>query len=301
MIAVGVDAGATSTVAALSREGVFVRDAVGPGGNATIVGVDDAADAMLQAIRRAAQGLLPDAIYIGAAGAGRSRIADPLAMLVCAAYPRAVVRVGDDTAIALRGAIPQGPGVVVIAGTGSVAYAENGERRARVGGYGYLVGDEGSGYAIGMAAVRAYTRVLDGRAPRDEVTDHVVRTLAATDRATLLAALYDGRVAPSTPAALAPGIIALADGGDRAATKIVQQAALDIAELVRGAARAVGLLDANPVIALAGGLLQENSVLTFLIETRINGDIAGATIVRRGDAPVRGALRLAESLAGAHG
>jgi N-acetylglucosamine kinase-like BadF-type ATPase len=301
MIAIGVDAGATSTAAALSRDGVFVRDAIGPGANATIVGVDDAADAMLVAIRRAAQGESPDAIYIGAAGAGRSRIADPLAMLVRAAYPRAAVRVGDDTAIALRGAIPHGPGIVVIAGTGSVAYAENGERRARVGGYGYLIGDEGSAYAIGMAAVKLYTRVLDGRAPRDEVTEHVARTLGATDRATLLAALYDGRITPTTPAALAPGIVALADAGDRAASKIVQTAAQDIADLAKAAARAVELLEANPVIALAGGLFEENSVLSFLIETRINGDIPGATIVRRGDAPVRGALRLAESLAGAHG
>jgi N-acetylglucosamine kinase-like BadF-type ATPase len=117
----------------------------------------------------------------------------------------------------------------------------------------------------------------------------------------LLAALYDGRITPTTPAALAPGIVALADAGDRAASKIVQAAAQDIADLAKAAARAVDLLEANPVIALAGGLFEENSVLSFLIETRINGDIPGATIVRRGDAPVRGALRLAESLAGARG
>jgi N-acetylglucosamine kinase-like BadF-type ATPase len=190
---------------------------------------------------------------------------------------------------------------VLIGGTGSIAYAENPANdnvsRARVGGAGYLLGDEGSAFAIGMAAVRLYVRVLDGRAQRDETTDLVARELAAPDRDALFTAIYGEPLVPARLAALAPSIIAFAGKGNRAATKIVQGAAQELADLVRAAARATGLTDQNPRVALVGGLFTENSLLSFLAETRINGDLPGAEIIRGGDPPVAGALRLAEDLA----
>lgn len=297
MIAIGVDAGGTSTVAAMSRDGSFVREGTGPAANATTAGVAGAADAILQAVRAAASGAAPDAVYIGAAGAGREPIADELRVLVQSAYTKARIVVADDTAIALRSAIPQGPGVVLIAGTGSVAYAENGDAKVRVGGAGYLLGDEGSAFAIGLAAVKLYARVLEGRATRDETTDLVARTLDAPDRTALLGVVYGDSFAPATIAALAPVIIAFAGKGNRASTKIVQDAAKELGDLLKSAVKLADLLEASPHLALAGGLMRENSLLTFLLETRINGDIPGATIARNGDEPVRGALRLAESLA----
>lgn len=296
MICIGVDAGGTSTVAALSKDGAFVREARGPGANPTTLGVDDAADVIVRVAREALAGEHPDAVYAGAAGAGREDVTAELRALIESAFRGARVAVGDDTAIALRAAVPDGDGAVLIAGTGSAAYAEHGERSQRVGGLGYLAGDEGSAFWIGMQAVRLYGRVLDGRANRDETTDLVARVLAAPDRERYVGALYDTVVQPAKIAALAPSLIAFADKGNRASTKIVQQAALELGDLVKSALRAVGLLDASPAIALAGGLFRENSVLTFLLETRLTGDVAGASIVKRGDEPVRGALRLAQRL-----
>jgi N-acetylglucosamine kinase-like BadF-type ATPase len=98
----------------------------------------------------------------------------------------------------------------------------------------------------------------------------------------------------STIAALAPSIIAFAGKGNRAATKIVQQAALELGDLLKAALRAAGLIEASPQIALAGGLFTENSLLSFLLGTRLNADLAGATVVKSVDPPVLGALRLAE-------
>jgi N-acetylglucosamine kinase-like BadF-type ATPase len=294
---VGVDAGGTSTVAALSKDGEFVREARGRAANATTLGVDDAADVIITTIREVLAGAAPDAIYIGAAGAGRKRISDQLRELVELAFRGAHVVVGDDAAIAFRAAIPDGDGAVLIAGTGSTAYAEHGEQTQRVGGLGYLAGDEGSAFWIGMQAVKLYGRVLDGRANRDETTDLVARQLDVADREGYVAALYDRAPDPAQIAALAPSIIAFAGKGNRASTKIVQQAAQELGDLVKSALRAVQLLEASPRIALAGGLFRENSLLTFLLETRLNGDIAGAAIVKGGDEPVRGALRLAERLA----
>lgn len=297
MICVGVDAGGTSTIAAMSEDGVFRNDARGPGANPTTLGIDDAADVIITTIRDALAGGHAGTIHVGVAGAGRVRLAEHLRELIGAAFRSAQVTVGDDVAIALRAAIPEGDGAVLIAGTGSIAYAEHGPRSQRVGGLGYLAGDEGSAFWIGMQAVRLYGRALDGRAPSDETTDLVARTLEAPDRERYLDALYDAPTKPARIAALAPSILAFAGKGNRASTKIVQQAAQELGDLVKSALRAVELLDATPRIALAGGLFAENSLLTFLLETRLNGDVAGAAIVKAGDEPARGALRLAERAA----
>jgi glucosamine kinase len=296
VISVGVDAGGTSTAAALSKDGVFVREGRARGANATTVGVDDAADVIITTIREVLAGASPDAIYVGAAGAGRKRIADQLRESIASAFSDAQIVVGDDAAIAFRAAIPDGDGAVLIAGTGSTAYAERGEQSHRSGGLGYLAGDEGSAFWIGMQAVKLYGRVLDGRAARDETTDLVARLLDATDRESYIGALYDCAPDPAQIAALAPSIIAFAGKGNRASTKIVQQAAQELGDLVKAALRAVQLLEASPRIALAGGLFRENSLLTFLLETRLNGDVPGAAIVKGGDEPARGAMRLAERL-----
>ena len=296
MIAVGVDAGGTSTVAALSKDGAYVREARGRGGNATTLGVDDAADVMISTIREVLAGEAPDAVYVGAAGAGRMRIAAQLRELIELAFRGARVVVGDDAAIAFRAAIADGDGAVLIAGTGSTAYAERANQSQRVGGLGYFAGDEGSAFWMGMQAVKLYGRVLDGRANRDETTDLVARALDGADREAYIAALYDRPPDPAQIAALAPSILAFAGKGNRASTKIVQQAAQELGDLVKAALRAVQLLEASPRIALAGGLFRENSLLTFLLETRLIGDVAGAAIVKGGDEPVRGALRLAERL-----
>ena len=296
MLCVGIDAGGTSTLAASSRDGALVREARKPGSNATTIGTDDAADIIITAIREVAQGEMPDAIYVGAAGAGRERVAAELREMIEIPFREARVVIGDDTAIALRAAIPDGDGAVLIAGTGSVAYAEHGESARRVGGLGYLAGDEGSAFWIGMQAVKLYGRVLDGRATRDETTDLVARALDAPDRERYIEALYDETTKPAKIAALAPSIVAFAGKGNRASTKIVQQAAQELGDLVKSALRAVDLLDGAPRIALAGGLFRENSLLSFLIEQRLTGDVAGGAIVKGGDQPVRGALRLAERL-----
>jgi N-acetylglucosamine kinase-like BadF-type ATPase len=294
VICVGIDAGGTSTVAALSRDGEYVRSARGPEANATTLGIDDAGDIIVKTAREVLAGQHPDAVYVGAAGAGRPRVAVQLAELLESAFRGACVAVGDDAAIALRAAIADGDGAVLIAGTGSVAYAERGERAQRVGGLGYLGGDEGSAFWIGMQAVKLYGRVLDGRAARDETTDLVARSLGAPDRDRYIEALYDVPLKPSKIAALAPGIIAFAGKGNRASTKIAQQAAQELGDLLRAALRAVELSDASPRVALAGGLFRENSLLSFLLETRLNGDVPGLSLVKNSDEPARGALRLAE-------
>jgi N-acetylglucosamine kinase-like BadF-type ATPase len=297
-IVVGVDAGGTSTVAAASRDGAFAGLGRGAPANPSSVGVEAAIAAIAATVRGVAGADDPAALFVAAAGAGRAEARDALGRGLRAAFPATDrVAVEDDTRVALRATLPEGPGVVLIAGTGSVAYAENGDVTARVGGAGYLLGDEGSAFAIGLAAVRALARVYDGRSREDETTALAARALGAPDRDALLAAIYGAPLDVARIAGLAPGIIAFADKGNRVSTKIVQTAAADLGELLKAAVRAAGLADASPSVVFAGGLLRENSLLSFLLETRVVNDVPGASILRGRDEPARAALRRAESLA----
>jgi N-acetylglucosamine kinase-like BadF-type ATPase len=296
-IAVGVDAGGTATVAALSRGGRYEASiSTGPA-NPTSLGAFAAASEIALAVRQLTGGSDATALFVAAAGAGREEARDALVASLRLAFPQTPhVAVEDDTRVALRAAIPEGAGIVVIAGTGSVAYAENGTLRTRVGGAGYLLGDEGSAYAIGLAAAKLLARVYDWRARHDETTEFAAAELGAPDRDALLGAIYVTPLEVARIASLAPKILALAGAGNRASTKIVQGAAQDLGDLARAAAQQSGLQDASPSVVFAGGLLRENSLLSFLLETRITNEIPGASVVRMRDEPAQAALRFAEAL-----
>lgn len=297
LIAVGVDAGGTATLAALSRGGRLESTARAGPANPSSVGSFAAAAEIAAAVRRVTGGMSAQALFVAAAGAGRAAARDELLASLRLAFPETPhVAVEDDTRVALRAALPAGPGIVVISGTGSVAYAENGSRTARVGGAGYFLGDEGSAFAIGLAAAKLLARVFDGRAQPDETSEFVARVLDAPDRDALLAAMYGAPRDVSRLAALAPNVLAFAGKGNRASTKIVQTAAQELGDLARAAAHQSGLQEAAPPVVFAGGLLRENSLLSFLLETRITNEIPGATVVRLRDEPLRAALRFAEAL-----
>jgi N-acetylglucosamine kinase-like BadF-type ATPase len=296
-IAVGVDAGGTATVAALSRGGRLSSVVRGGPANPTSLGPFAAAAEIAAAVRRVTHGIDADALFVAAAGAGRDEARDALLNSLRLAFPDTPhLAVEDDTRVALRAGVPEGPGIVVIAGTGSVAYAENGAVRTRVGGAGYLIGDEGSAFAIGLAAAKMLARTYDGRARADDTTELVARVLEAPDRDALIAAIYGAPIDVARIAGLAASIIALADKGNRVSTKIVQVAAQDLGDLARSAAQQSGLSDSSPYVVFSGGLLRENSLLSFLLEARITNEIAGAAVIRVRDEPAHAALRFAEAL-----
>jgi N-acetylglucosamine kinase-like BadF-type ATPase len=296
-IAVGVDAGGSSTVAALSRDGSYESSVRGGPANPSSRGIPAAVETIAGTVRQLVEDTDPEALYVAAAGAGRQSVREAFAAALQVAFPTtARIAVEDDARAALRAAIPEGPGVVLVAGTGSVAYGENGELGVRAGGAGYLLGDEGSGFAIGLAALKLLARAYDGRAPGDETTLFAARVFDAEDRDALLAAIYGQPLDVARVAGLAPTILAFAGKGNRASIKIVQTAAQELGDLVRGVVTRCGLADASPNVAFAGGLLRENSLLSFLLETRVTNEVPGAAIIRLRDEPVRAALRFAEAL-----
>ena len=113
--------------------------------------------------------------------------------------------VEPDYAVALAGATDGGPGIVVIAGTGSVAYGENGAGEAhRAGAYGYLIDDAGSGYGVGRAALAAVLRAADGTGEDTSLTGRLLALLGFASVGDIIPAVYGGSLDRLAIAALAP-------------------------------------------------------------------------------------------------
>ena len=294
--AVGVDAGGFSTVAAFSEDGVYRASATGGPANVTTATPEAAADTIASVVSTLARVEQVRALFVGAAGAGRPEMRTKLEAELLVRFDRALVSVVDDITIAFRAAIPKGDGIVLVAGTGSVAYAEHGERRIRVGGLGHVLGDEGSGFWIGWQAVRLLARVLDSRATADETTDLAARTLAVETRERLVALVYDAPLDVARIAAMAPAVVAFAGKGNRRATKIVQNAAQELGDLVVSAARQADLVERDPHIGLAGGLFRENTLLSYLLQARLQAEFPLALVARAQEPPARAALRFAEAM-----
>jgi glucosamine kinase len=180
--------------------------------------------------------------------------------------------------------------MVVSAGTGSISVGRDRHgRRSRIGGYGWQMGDEGSGYAIGRAALGAVSRAHDGRSPRTALTDRVLSASRSED--------FDGLVrwaagaSPAEIAALAPHVLEIAAAGDPLAQGIADYAARELSQL---AICLLPVLDVDPPlgVALTGGLLSANGPLRRSVLQRLREEPGFRTIEDPVDAVV-GALRLA--------
>jgi N-acetylglucosamine kinase-like BadF-type ATPase len=295
-IIVGVDAGGSKTIAALAQDGELLRTREGLAANPSSRGVEAASGTLVETIVSALDGAQPHAIFVGAAGARRADVAESVKQTLESRFPQACVRVRDDACIALRAALPEGDGVVLIAGTGSVAYAERGGEHFHAGGYGYLVGDEGSGFAIGSAAIRQLLRAFDGRVPRDVFLDEVAAYLEVNEALDVLARVYGNPHAVTQIAGLARVVLDAANRGERSANKIVQNAALELSDLVKALIKRAGLTESEAPIVFAGGLLAANTLLSYLLETRLQNDLPRMPILKGAVEPYRGALILAEKL-----
>jgi N-acetylglucosamine kinase-like BadF-type ATPase len=182
---------------------------------------------------------------------------------------------------------------VVSAGTGSIAVGRDtkGARR-RIGGYGWQMGDEGSGYAIGRASLGAVSRAQDGRSPRTLLTDRVLAATRSPDFDALVR--WAASASPSEMASLAPHVLEIAAQGDPLAQGISDYAARELSQL---AICLLPQLEAEPPVgvALTGGLLSVDRPLRRAVLARL-GEEPG---LRPMDGPVDavvGALRLAARL-----
>ncbi len=217
-----------------------------------------------------------------------------LAAALSAEWKATIVQVVTDGEIALAAAFGKGPGILLAAGTGSIAFARNstGELR-RVGGLGWRHGDEGSSYALASGALRAVGRAADGR---DIQTGLMERLLEATGTDSIEELSQWARTAEHTEvAALAPNVLDAAQAGDLSARDLVQQAAIDLALHV-AALLPMFTGESRVPLALSGGLIQAGSPVRDLLVEIIRHDMPAVEIGEAAVDPAFGAVRMAAEL-----
>jgi len=261
-LVLGLDGGGTSTIALLASfdDGtVLGRGTAGPS-NIQAVGVEAGLKALDESIDRAfASAGLPRAevrrIALGLAGIDREEGLDIIRGWAARLHIAESVRVANDATLLLAAGTPEGWGLAVIAGTGSIAFVQTPDGKpGRCGGWGYLLGDEGSAYMIALNALRAACRSFDGVLPPSILVEQLVAKMALKEAPDFIPAVYRGGWDRTAIAGLCPGVLEAADGGDALAVEVVEREAR---ELARTAARAVvanGLPSSLPV-ALSGGVL----------------------------------------------
>ena len=238
----------------------------------------------------------PRALVVGVAGVGREKERKALVRALEGEGLAEEVMVVADAEIAMTDAFGDGPGVLLISGTGSVAFGRSPTGVfKRCGGWGPDCGDEGSGAWIGRRALSVVTASADEREPETRLVGAVLTALELDEVDGLVA--WAAQAAPKDLAALAVPVVTLASERDLRANSICTLAAEELVLHVRTLARQLFVDERAAVpVALAGGMLQRGSFLRRLVEHRLKSAVPGAQLHGEEVVPARGAVKLAQRL-----
>jgi N-acetylglucosamine kinase len=292
----GIDAGGTKTVGLLADEtGRVVAVARGTGANLQTHGeleVEKVFDGILEAV--GARGEIA-AVCLGIAGVDRPRDEEVIRGILRRLGYRETARVVNDAAIALVAGAEERVGIVILAGTGSIAYGADREgHTARSGGYGFLLADEGSGYWLGHQALRAAVRSADGRGPQSALAALVFESLGVGSVAEMVPVVYEKGLPKFRIAAHAGLVQQASDRGDAVATALLEEAALELSLAARAVAQRISLGGGPYRVVLAGGVFKACPSLPGRIERCLG--LPGAELVPLRVEPAQGAVALALDL-----
>ena len=280
-------------------EGNHLADVTG-GGSAMAPGrADHCADVIGELVRQAVQtaevGERLKVLVAGVAGVGREPEARALTVALEDLELADEVVVQGDGEIALTDAFGNGPGVMLIAGTGSIAYGRGPSRvLARCGGWGPAFGDEGSGAWIGRKSLGIVASAADGREPQTALTGAIL-TAAQVNEVTELVP-WGIAATPKELAALAPVVFNVASAGDPRAIALVGLAVEELVLHIRAlAVKLFGDDRAAVPVAFSGGLLHKGSFLRKKLEQRLKSAVPGAQVRPVEIIAARGAVKEALS------
>jgi N-acetylglucosamine kinase-like BadF-type ATPase len=304
----GIDGGGTKTRCVLADETAVLAKSMSGGSNMVRLGEAQAREALDTAIRQVciAARVSPDqirAVCIGAAGAARPEIAakicNILAELVPGTTPANVEVVGD-TVIALEAAFGAGPGVIAIAGTGSIVYGRDAAgHTARAGGWGFAISDEGSGHWIGRRAVSAILRAHDQRIEDQGLETALSAMVLEAWKLTTIDELV--QQANSTPPPdfprLFPIVLRAADHADSIALELLSNAGAKLAELTAIVVRRLAPhapADIPPVdmlpVAMTGSVFRQSPRVREVFYHALQESFSGINVRQDLADPVEGAI-----------
>ncbi|HET7435174.1 MAG TPA: BadF/BadG/BcrA/BcrD ATPase family protein [Thermoanaerobaculia bacterium] len=297
---IGVDGGASKTAALVVDEyGEPHGRGLAGGSNHLRVGIEEAT----RNIERSVNIALVEAgiairdveyAYCGVAGSDhpvhRQRVIDSLKIF----FPRGNFIVDTDARIALTGAVGFGAGVVIIAGTGSVAFGRNQRaEEVRAGGWGPTLGDEGSGFWIAREGLSAIVRAHDGRGFATKMTDLLCDDYDMCSPDELPRFVYATTTHADDIARYGKLVIEAALGGDDVARDILGRGGSELAECVLAVARKLHMLDTAFPAAYVGGAFHAGDLLLNPMRLRLQRDAPGATLQAPLHTPVEGAAMMA--------
>lgn len=297
MYVLGIDAGGTKTVCYLADAGGrVVGEGRGGGANLQAHGELEVEKVLHSVIDQAIgdRAILPSSVCLGVAGVDRPEDDRTVRDIMRRLGFRRHTLVVNDALIALVAGVGDAPGVVLIAGTGSIAYGFNeAGLAARAGGWGFVLGDEGSGYWMGRQALAAVVREADGRGPHTELTPLVLEHFHLTRVDGLVRAVYDKGLKRYAVAALGKVVESARAAGDVAAADILTKAG---EELTRAAASVITRLEMRGNsfgMVLAGGMFKVIPWLADDVTRRLAEVAPRATVKCLTIEPALGAVRLA--------
>jgi N-acetylglucosamine kinase-like BadF-type ATPase len=313
-ILLGIDGGGTKTRCLVaSAEGRILGEGISGPSNYQAVGQERASAAIKESVELAlaAAGFSAPAVLAGAAGAPRiaavcaglagvGRPEDqPVAQAMCSFLGDVPLLAVSDARIALAGALEGGPGVTLIAGTGSIALGLKADgEMVRAGGWGWVLGDEGSGFAIGKAALQAALGANDGSAP-ETILQRAICQLWQLDRIEgAIRKVYADPIAGRVEiAGLVPAVVAAAEAGDGPAQAILAQAGRDLGRLAVTVLRKLDLPKESPqFVAVTGGVATSVALVRRPLATYLAEHAPGAQLIDARKEPAEGALILARDL-----
>lgn len=291
----GIDAGGSKTVClAGDRNATIGRGESGPA-NPSLGGVAGFRAAIAAAAGDALGRTVPSAslsAWIGVAGAETMGMRAALRDAALEALDARDVWISHDGRLILAAAGVR-TGIAVVAGTGSSVYGLSADGRGvAVGGWGHLLGDEGSGYDIARQALRAATQATDGRGPRTRLSEGLLTALGVRSVRALRRRCYPAPPVPEV-AQLARLVLQLADEDD-VASSIVERAARDLAAAVQACRDQLATGDQALVpVVVAGGLMGERSPLLARLTDQLEQLRDGYRVMPLAAEPAAGALALA--------
>ncbi len=297
MAVLGIDVGGTKTVGLLAdEEGRVLAQGHGEGANLQRAG-ELALEKVLHSVMEETLGqasVVPSVICLGIAGVDRTEDEAVVRRVMERLGYQARILVVNDALIALQAGVGSGRGIVIVSGTGSIAYGRNDRGEvARAGGWGHVLGDEGSGYWIGRHALRAVVRQADGRDQETSLTPQVLEHFGVANATALIKAVYDKPLTPQSIATIAKYVQRAHDDGDVVAVGILHRAAEELLSIGSAVMTRLDMTDEPFTFVLAGGMFHALPALCDRLRGLLTSRAPKSRVVRLDAEPALGAVSLA--------
>ncbi|WP_251548867.1 BadF/BadG/BcrA/BcrD ATPase family protein [Neobacillus muris] len=299
MYVLGIDGGGTKTKGVLADQygKVYASETVGPTNqNGVEIHLVEKELSRLFAslkLQNSKAFSMLDTVFAGMSGVDRPEARAVMKSIMEKFVPANVKIIIDNDAVnALYAGTLGVPGIVQIAGTGSITFGinANGERQ-RAGGWGYLIDDEGSGYDIGRAALNAVFKAYDGRGPKTTLTNMLLKHFQVQEVPELIHFIYEPGKSRTAIAPLSQYVSAAADQNDDAAKQIIQQAAGKLAQAIGSLRISLFKDETQPVqVVMAGGVFNREDLFVPFIQSRLQEQSINVQLVKPVMEPAGGAI-----------